>query len=645
MAANFKINVILRSGKSALFEGILPGKPFSAEKDRIRLKVGAKHPAPVTVTPPSGELVKSVEYSLYSDMRNYHKVIIPESGRWYINMFQMVSFWRFAKESSIDDAKMPLYIFTGQDLNMSMAFGVIGANYETSFKTLEPKVNRALIAFMRRLSMQIKRGTELYPIPDTIAKKNADGSITEHLYFRASKDAPNQPWLLTLRDFAAQQKRLFKIPDVTAEGALALEFKRSSALAPLWCSWTDWFSDDVTDKVMMRSVEEGLKLGIKNYIIDDGWFGPGLDNDFNVQLNIGDWRPDPKKVPDMDKLVKDMKAAGAVPMIWCAPHAVAPGANCFSERKKYLIVTDKGELLMTSNKFHSLCFMCPEARQIMADLCASLIREWDFEGAKYDLFNCVPNMRCWSKEHTHDVTSMMEGLELTLKQIDEASRALKPNYIVELKQNYGTPFLSRYGSMTRAGDTPYNTEGNFLRTLYVQGYTPYSINDYQTITNEDTPEAAACVVIKMMAVGIPTYSIDFDRLCQANKDVIARYNNWYNENLDRFHEFRVPLDGECNVFKLPGKKDDVYFLVNDAGNFTIRKSSTILNATFKNDLFIRCARKKTATITLFNCFGKQVKKSKVKLGGPPHGPPRRVKGRASWTHIDALPGGMIRIEV
>ncbi len=56
-----------------------------------------------------------------------------------------------------------------------------------------------------------------------------------------------------------------------------------------------------------------------------------------------------------------------------------------------------------------------------------------------------------------------------MKRIDEKSKALKPDYIVELKQNYATPFLSRYGTMTRAGDTPYNTEGNFLRTLYVQG--------------------------------------------------------------------------------------------------------------------------------------------------------------------------------
>jgi hypothetical protein len=309
---------------------------------------------------------------------------------------------------------------------------------------------------------------------------------------------------------------------------------------------------------------------------------------------------------------------------------VAPGARCFPERRKHLIANDKGELLMTANKFHSLCFMCPEARAIMADLCASFITEWDFEGAKYDLFNCVPNMRCGSKEHRHDATSMMEGLELTLKEIDAKSRALKPDYIVELKQNYGTPFLSRYGTMTRAGDTPYNPEGNFLRTLYVQGYSPYSINDYQTLTDADSPEAVACVVLKMMAVGIPAYSIDFDRLCQVNKDVIGRYNRWYGENLQRFKQYRIPLDGENNLFKLPGQSDDFYFVVNDGGPFEVARSATVLNATFRKDLFVHHKGRASAVATGFDCFGKQVRQKRVRLGG--------------WTRLAVPPGGMLRIE-
>ena len=240
----------------------------------------------MTIVPPEpANPVRSVEYSLHSDMRNYHKVIIPDSGRWYINMTQSVSFWRYKNDSAVGDVKLPIYVFTGQDHYMAMAFGIIGECYETSFRTLEPEANRALIAYSRRLSVQIKRGTDLYPIPPRVANRHVDGAVTEWIYFRTAADSPDQPWLLTIRDFCEAHKQLFGLPDVGS----------ACSMAPLWCSWTDWFSDDVNDETILRSVREGLEIGIKNYIIDDGWFGPGLDNDFSVPLNIGDWRPDPRE--------------------------------------------------------------------------------------------------------------------------------------------------------------------------------------------------------------------------------------------------------------------------------------------------------------------------------------------------------------
>lgn len=621
MSDYLKIIVITHSGLQAIFDNIQLGFDYSAESEGIKICIGGTLPAPVKVIPKDlSDPIKSIEYYLCTEMKNYHKVIPPDCGRNYMSRTQLIDFWEFNQNSYVGDFKMPIYIFLGQDLNMSMAFGLIGKNYETSFKTIEPTCDRALIAYMRRLTLLIKRGTDLFPIPESVAKAEADGSITEHLYFTTSTESPKQPWILTLRDFSQHQKRIFDIPDVSTE----------NSLLPLWCSWTDWFSDNVTQEVILANVKEGVKLGIKNYIIDDGWFGPGLDSDFDVELNIGDWETDPTKITDMKQLVQDIKNEGAAPMIWCAPHAVAAGAKCFDKRKPHLIMKEDGEYLMTWNQFHALCFMDPEAREIMADICAGFIKDWDMDGAKYDLFNCVPIMKCSNPDHKHDVSSMMEGLELTLKLISERCSALKKDYIVELKQNYGTPFLSRYGTMTRAGDTPYDPEGNYLRTLYVQAYSPYSINDYQTITPGDTAESTACIVIKMISVGIPTYSIDFFRLNQENKDVIKNYNEWYIQNLDRFKKHRIPLDAESNILKIPGSDKDVYFMVNRGGNIeALEKSSTILNGTYNNYLYANYEGKKQAKIAQYDCFGVNVSNEDIELCGQ--------------TRINIIPGGKLEI--
>ncbi len=617
-----KINVILQSGTQAVFDNIPFGQTYSNSVNGIKVNIGNDFPSPVKVTPKDlADSVKSIEYYLCTEMKNYYKVIPPDCGRNYMSKTQLIDFWEFEQNSWVGDFKVPLYMFLGQDLNTAMAFGIIGKNYETNFKTIEPTCDRALIAYMRHLTLMIKRGTDLFPIPESIAKAEKDGSITEHIYFMTDKKTPKQPWVLTLRDFVGFQKKIFNIPDVSTD----------DSLLPLWCSWTDWFSNNVTDQVILDNVKEGVKLGIKNYIIDDGWFGPGLDNDFDVELNIGDWEPDPTKIKDMKKLVQDIKKEGAAPMIWCAPHAVAPGAKCFIERKPHLIMKDDGELLMTWNQFHALCFMDPEAREIMAQICEGFIRDWDMDGAKYDLFNSVPVMKCSNPNHKHDVSSMMEGLELTLKLISERSSALKKDYIVELKQNYGTPFMSRYGTMTRAGDTPYDPEGNFLRTLYVQAYSPFSINDYQTITPGDSPESAACIVIKMMSVGIPTYSIDFFRLNQENKNIIKNYNEWYIQNLSSFKSYRVPLDAESNLIKVPGTEKDIYFMVNRGGNIeAFDKPATILNGTYNEYLFVTYNGKKQAKIAHYDCFGNNTSNEEIELNGQ--------------TRINVLPGGKLEID-
>ncbi|MCK4401279.1 alpha-galactosidase [bacterium] len=624
MSDKISIAVLLNSGKRILFSELVLGEEYENTIEGIFLHMGKGMPMPITVVSSApDEFVASIEYNLYTDIKNYHTVIVPDCGRSFSNKLQLVDFWNFNEENTVCNIKMPIYIFTGQDKYTSMAFGIIGENYETRFQTLEPKADRALVVYMRRLSLQIKRGTEFSPIPERVSQKNSDHSIREYIYFRRLDEKTKQPWLLTLRDFAEHQKTLYNLPDITCK----------TSMSPLWCSWTDWFSNNVTDKVIMENVKEGLSLGIKNYIIDDGWFGPGLDSDYEIELNIGDWRPDPDKICNMKKLVSNIKKLGGRPLIWCAPHAVAKAADCFEKRKKYLIRKKSGELFLTPNKFHSLCFMCPQARDIMADICAGFISEWDFDGAKYDLFNCVvmdENGACASTEHEHDTHSMIEGLSLTMELIAKKCRALKQDYIIELKQNYGTPFLAQWGTMMRAGDTPYNSEGNFQRTLYNQAYTPYSVNDYQTITSEDSPIAAAVIIIKMIAVGIPSYSIDFSRLNAENKRVLAHYNNWYNDNVDVFMNYRQPLDADNNIFKIPASQLDYYFLVNEGGEFMLNRSAVVINGTFKEEFHIRCADKKNVELNLFDHFGVKTEKISIAING--------------HVCIPVSPGGMAEVD-
>jgi len=617
---SFIVKAWTADGTEAEFKFDQLARAQQQESNGIRVQIGSEFPYKLTLTPPAGDRFARISYTVSTNLRNFHEVIVPDTGRGYSSQTQLVNFWAQRFKSRLNNVRMPLFILTGTDLHTDYVFGVIGPNIETDFVVLEPAAERALVAWMKRFTLSIERGTRQFPIPESVASAQPDGTITDYIYFKEHL-AERETWIETLRDYSTRMAEILgKTPRTVPD-----------SLLPFWCSWTDWFSGDVTEQVILDNVAEGVKLGIKNYIIDDGWFGPGLDSDLSVKLNIGDWREDPAKIPDLRALVAKIHELNANAIIWCAPHAVAPDAECFEQRRNLLIKKPDGQYLMTHNKFHSLCFMCPQARQLMAEICADLIRRYDVDGAKYDLFNCVPDEPCIGDEHEHDTTSMIEGLTKTLELIDAKTKALKPDYVTELKQNYATPYLYEYGTVVRAGDTPYNSEGNFLRTAYINAYTPYSLNDYQTITNDDSAETAACILVKMIAVGVPSYSIDLTALRDDHKRLMAFLNDWYTQRLPGIATQRTPLDGRLGCWVAQLETHDVYFLLNDETRIDVQRI---------RDIEIVCGSHRPAA--LLTLPGPSAAAVEIRT---PDGKSRSLElGESSSLEVPMSPGAIIRVK-
>lgn len=503
-------------------------------------------------------------HRLTLSLGNFSQVIAPDTGRSYTETPHPVEFWGFEEASSVRNIRLPLFLFANQQRAAGCAFGVGGGLGETTFHCLEPFQGRALSAYTRRLCLEIRRGGGAAGLPASCFDR--EGGLRERLFFYHDPAEEGTPWLELLRRFAEAERRA---------GGFSYPFREES-LDPLWCSWTDWHSDHVDEALILAQAEEGLRLGIPNYIIDDGWFGPGLDSDREVSLNIGDWEPDPGKIGDLKGLCGKIREKGGRPLIWCAPHAVGASARCRPEREPLLVRNAGGEAVSTTNGFEILCVRSPEARRVMKGICLRLALDYDSDGAKYDLFNCIPDQECCSGDHSHDTDSQIEGLERLLRDVWEGLQEARPGYLVELKQNYGTPGLARYGTMMRAGDTPYSPEGNFWRTAYVQGYTPYAVNDYQTISPADPVEASAGMIIQMMAVGIPSYSMDMAALREDQRACLAFYNNWYLANRHLARHFRWVQDPDHSVWEMGEPREKALFLVRSARTAQVDRGVGIL---------------------------------------------------------------------
>ena len=574
------ISVQTRAGRAARAEGTTL-RDWTRAIDGFVVHYRTGLPALVTCTPPPGETLASIRYELTVPLRNFREVIVPDSGRTYRPRRQLVDFWSGKWQTRVNNVLMPVFIFTGQNGESELAFGVIGRNVETDFSTTEPKQERALQAWMKRLTLVIERGVEGFPLPDSVAMANSDGSVAERLYCREGSELAGQTWWHTLREFSdLLQCHAGHAPRTTA-----------ATLEPWWCPWTDWHSDRVNHDLMIANVRAGLDLGIRNFIIDDGWFGPGLDSPLTTTLTMGDWREDRTKFPDLRATVAEIHQSGGNCILWCAPHAVFPASAAFAQRRPLLIMKEPGVPALTGNGYHPLCFRSPEARAAMADLCLELAERYGTQGAKYDLFNNVPCDPCANPDHTHDTHSMVEGLGLLLEEIDRRTRARQPDFITELKQNYGTPWLHHAGTCMRAGDTPYNPEANFFRTSFINAYTPYSINDYQTVSNADSPEAGMAIIIAMLAAGIPTYSMDLVALAEPHRQSLKFYHAWYHRHLAAFHRRREPQSPSLGAWTVDDGAMELHFLVHDENRLRVagNRPAEILVGTFCDRLILSVA--------------------------------------------------------
>ncbi len=593
-----EIEVKLESGEKFDFS-VKPCEEKVCKMKTIEMIIGGEEIPFVNIKSINpGEYVESVAYRFILDMKNYSKVIAPDSGRWYLRHTSLIDFWKNCREftSDISDVKMPLFIFLNESGNAETAVGVIGRNWETEFSIIEPESNRALNVHTGQIVLQIKKGTKDYSLHTR--------ELEEYLYLFSAKESKRIPWMLIQRHFSDVLRKQYDLKDIYNE----------NAFEPIWCSWVDWDSKEINTKMLLESMEEGVKTGIKNFIIDDGWYGHGLDSDYSTEMNIGDWEPDKNKIPDMHQLVEKAHKMGARTIIWCAPHAVAKYSKAYKQNYKLLLADEGGKPVMNEPQYHSYCFCCPESRKEMVDICVKLFKNWNFDGAKYDLFNWIPNYKCKSPYHTHDTESAIEGLEMTLEEIWKRTTEIKPSNIIELKQNYGTPFFSQYGSLMRAGDAPFDGETNFQRMIHIQSYTPYALNDYQTFTKQDSEIDVAVAIIKMLAVGIPAYGVNFKKLSEDVKKVIKHYNEFFHINKRVLKEPRVPLNANNTVIKIDSDNVNYIFVLLEQEVIQVSERCVIFNGTYSEYLTINCHNKEWCNVQIFDCKGNKMGNLTIEKG-------------------------------
>lgn len=91
------------------------------------------------------------------------------------------------------------------------------------------------------------------------------------------------------------------------------------------------------EKRLVELFDEGKKLGIDLFLLDDGWFGNHFPRN-DDKAGLGDWQEDKKKLPSgLGYLVKEAANKGIKFGIWLEPEMVNPKSDLYQQHPDWIL--------------------------------------------------------------------------------------------------------------------------------------------------------------------------------------------------------------------------------------------------------------------------------------------------------------------
>ena len=312
--------------------------------------------------------------------------------------------------------------------------------------------------------------------------------------------------------------------DAIREGVAWIESKNDfkvcrvpeAAFEPLYSTWYQ-FHQQITDKEIEAECCEAVKLGMKTIIVDDGW---QTANNNRGYAYCGDWKVAPVRIKDMAAHVERVHNMGMKYMLWYS----VPFVGKYSQAYECF----KGKVLGQSHGAFVLDPRFPEVREYLISTYEKALREWNLDGFKLDFidsfkFNGV-DPAVAQNYAGRDIKSVPEAVDVLMKGVLARLQAIKPDILIEFRQNYIGPAIRQYGNMFRASDCPGDMQNNRIRIANLRltsGTTAVHADMIEWNSNE-RPEVAARHILSAL-YGVVQYSVMLRDIPQSHLQMVKHW--------------------------------------------------------------------------------------------------------------------------
>ena len=286
-----------------------------------------------------------------------------------------------------------------------------------------------------------------------------DFNINSELKLFTSPEAPATSYSTVLR---------FDSRKISFCDALADNFKWFEGFYPpvpvpeagLEAWYSTWYSyhKELKDSEIEAECAAARKLGMGGVIVDDGW---QTDKHDGIYDYTGDWQVAPGRIAEMKKHVDAVHKCGLKYMLWYSvPFIGYKSVNFERFKGKYLYHDERQGAAVLDPRF-------PEVREFLASLYERAQKEWGIDGFKLDFIDSFSVKDCDPAAAEgyagRDILTLPDAVDALLGEIVARLRANDPDVLIEFRQNYIGPAVTKYGNMLRAADCPGDRQANRVR--------------------------------------------------------------------------------------------------------------------------------------------------------------------------------------
>ena len=445
----------------------------SGDREYITLELSA----PQATVPPMFDVVFHTPqldaHHLWSSNRSCRMILQPD--------------WSKAHTSALAQ-NIPLYSFINSNNRNRLTIATSEANRRVDVK-VGLREEGALLAGVFNFFVETEAPISHYKTSILLDKRDI---------FWADAVREATQWIESKNDF-----KVCRVPD--------------AAFDPLYSTWYQ-FHQQITDKEIEAECREAVKLGMKTIIVDDGW--QTADNNRGYAY-CGDWRVAPVRIKDMAAHVKRVQDIGMKYMLWYSVPFVGRYSDAWSQFEgKFLYMRNKNVGVLDPR--------FPEVREYLISIYEKALREWNLDGFKLDF---IDSFKISGKDPAiaenyagRDIKSLSEAVDVLMIEVKNHLQAIKPDILIEFRQNYIGPAIRQYGNMFRASDCPGDMQNNRMRisNLRLTSGTTAVHADMLEWNIAEKPEVAARHILSAL-YGVVQYSVMLRDIPKEQKRMVKHW--------------------------------------------------------------------------------------------------------------------------